>query len=364
MKGGLFMKPYKACLMPIEYKIDKELLKIVSQANEKYGEYKSLIKSLEFDPSFFLDSLILNESYKSTQIEGTQISYDEIYYLKYMEANDDNREIQNLKRVIAYAYESINAKNETINFEFVNAMHKMLLDSVRGSLKSPGQIRTEQNWIGPRGCNIENAIFVPPSPECVTNLLHNLYEYMNNAYIDPLLVNVAISHAQFETIHAYKDGNGRLGRALIPIQMSLFDSTEPILYMSEIFELYKPSYQRSLMEYRLGNVEGYIKFFLQCVVDQCTSYIYKINRIKEIHKKDSEKIKSFKGSTIYQLMPIISKQVVFTRQELVDLSGVSANAVARTLRQLLDANIIEKDDGFRKKGYKYKEIYDVFVTSK
>lgn len=357
------MEPYVPNLMPIEYKIDKELLKIISEANEKYGEYKSLLKSLEFDPSLFLNSLILNESYKSTQIEGTQISQDEIYYIKYMEVNDDNKEIQNLKRVISYAYDCIKENHQEINFEFVNTMHKMLLDSVRGSLKSPGQIRTTQNWIGPRGCTIENATFVPPSPEQVYGLLSNLYEYMNNNFIDPLLINIAISHAQFETIHAYKDGNGRLGRALIPIQLSSLENAEPILYMSEIFELYKPSYQRNLMEYRKGNIVGYIKFFLQCIIDQCTSYIYKINKIKEIYKNDIEKIKEFKGNAIYQLMPIITKQVVFTRQELIDFSGLSPNAVVRALKQLLDANIIIKDDSFRKKGYKYKEIYDVFISA-
>lgn len=356
------MKPYTASLMPIDYKIDKELLKILAEANEKYGEYKSLLKSLEFDPSLFLNSLILNESFKSTQIEGTQISQDEIYYIKYMEVNDDSKEIQNLKSVISYAYEYID-NGEEINYKLVNTMHKMLLDSVRGSTKNPGQIRTIQNWIGPRGCTIENATFVPPAPEHVFNLLTNLYEYMNNNYIDPLLINVAISHAQFETIHAYKDGNGRLGRALIPIQMSAFENIEPILYMSEIFELYKPSYQRNLMEYRRGNITAYIQFFLQCVIDQCTSYIYKINKIKEIYKKDTDKIKSIKGNTIYKLMPIISKQVVFTKQELIDLSGISTNAVARAITQLLDANIIIKDDSYRKKGYKYKEIYDVFIGS-
>ena len=100
---------------------------------------------------------------------------------------------------------------------------------------------------------MENATFIPPIPEEVYGLLMNLYEYMNDEFIDLLLVNVALSHMQFETIHAYKDGNGRLGRALIPVQMSMLDHSTPILYMSEILELYKPSYQRHLMECRRGN---------------------------------------------------------------------------------------------------------------
>ena len=94
------MEPYKAKNLPIEYNIDKELLRLISEANQKYGEYKSYLKNLEFDSKFFLNSILLNESLKSTQIEGTQISQDEMYYLKYMPKTDDNLEIQNLKKVI------------------------------------------------------------------------------------------------------------------------------------------------------------------------------------------------------------------------------------------------------------------------
>ena len=139
-----------------------------------------------------------------------------------------------------YAFDRIQ-KGGKIDIGLVNDMHRIILDSVRGSEKSPGQIRTTQNWIGPRGAGIENATFIPPAPEEVYMLLQNLYDYMNDEFIDPILINVALSHVQFETIHAYRDGNGRLGRALIPVQMAMLDQSEPMLYMSEILELYKPS---------------------------------------------------------------------------------------------------------------------------
>lgn len=357
------MEPYKASKMPLEYKIDKEMLRLISDANVKYGEYKTLLNTLEFDAGFFLDSVILNESYKSTQIEGTQISQDEVYYLKYMEITDDNREIQNLKRTIEYAASYLQ-KGNSISYEFVNEMHRIILDSVRGSQRSPGQIRTTQNWIGPRGCTIDTATFVPPIPEEVYGLLTNLYEYMNDKFIDPLLVNVALSHMQFETIHAYKDGNGRLGRALIPVQMAMLDESTPILYMSEILELYKPSYQRSLMECRKGNVAGYIKFFLQCIVDQCNAYIFKLERIKEIYKEDMKTIEAIKGNSVYKIMPIIMKQIVFTKKEIQEMSGVSINVVSRIINQLVELNVIVPDTTVMKKGFRYQKIYEVFVGSK
>lgn len=354
------MKPYIAKKMPLEYAIDKEMLRLIAEANEKYGEYKSLLNTLEFDAGFFLESVILNESYKSTQIEGTQISQDEMFYLRYMEKSDDNQEIQNLKRAIEYASSYLGDGN-TIGYELVNNMHKIILDSVRGAQKNPGKIRTTQNWIGPRGCTIESATFVPPRPEEVYGLLMNLYEYMNNEFVDPLLVNVALSHMQFETIHAYKDGNGRLGRALIPVQLSMFEQSTPILYMSEILELYKPSYQRNLMECRRGNVAGYIKFFQQCVIDQCNAYIYKIEKIKEIYREDMKTIEAIKGNSVYRIMPVIMKQIVFTKKEVQDLSGVSINVVSNVINQLADLKIIVPDKTVMKKGYRYQRIYEVFM---
>ena len=209
---------------------------------------------------FFLDSIILSESLKSTQIEGTQISQDDMYYLKYMPKTDDNLEIQNLKKVIDFAKMHLK-DNHKIDIKFINDIHKILLNSVRGNEKDPGHIRTTQNWIGPKGCTIEEATFIPPIPEEVPILLNNLFEYMNDAYVDPIFINLAISHSQFETIHAYCDGNGRLGRALIPVQLALLTEEEPILFLSEVIELYKPTYYKLLNESRKGNMLGFIKFF-------------------------------------------------------------------------------------------------------
>lgn len=354
------MDPYIAKAMPLEYELDKELLRLVAEANARYGEYKSYLSTLKFDSSFFLNSILLTDSYKSTQIEGTQISQDEMYYLQYMPANDDNKEIQNLKSTVEYGAKEIKDGN-AISFEMVNTMHGMILDSVRGANRSPGQIRTTQNWIGPRGCTLDTATFVPPAPEKVYTLLQNLYEYMNNGFVDPYLVNVALSHAQFETIHAYKDGNGRLGRALIPIHMASLDQSEPILYLSEILELYKPSYQRALMDMRAGNVAGYLKFFMQCVLDQCNNYIYKIKRINQIYEEDLEMVNKIKGNSIYIMMPLIMKQIVFTKKEMQDISGLSEQTVSRLINQLVDLGILIKDATVIKKGYRYQRVYEIFA---
>lgn len=354
------MEPFKANKLPIDYNMDKELLSLISEANEKYGEYKSNLKNSKFDSKFFLDSIILSESLKSTQIEGTQISQDEMYYLKYMPKTDETSEIQNLKKVIEYSKVFLKS-DKKLDIKKINKMHEILLDSVRGNNKEPGKIRTIQNWIGPKGCTIEEAIFVPPSPEEVPILLDNLFNYMNDLYVDPLFINMAISHSQFETIHAYRDGNGRLGRALIPIQLALLTNEEPILFLSEVIELYKPSYHRYLNESRNGNMLGFIKFFLQCIIEQCNNYIAKINRIQKIYEKDMKLIETLNSNAIYRIMPAIMHQIVFTKKEIEDESGVSRNTVSTLLDKLEELGILVPDSTYAKLGYRYNEIYNVFV---
>ena len=354
------MEPIKMEKLPITYNLDKELLNLLAEANLKYGEYKSNLKNCKFDSSFFLNSIILSESIKSTQIEGTQISQDDMYYLKNMPKTDDNLEIQNLKRVIEYSKEYLK-DNSKIDLKFLNSIHKILLESIRGEEKEPGKIRNIQNWIGPRGCTIEQAIFVPPIPEDVPILLDNLFQYMNDRYIDPIFINLAISHSQFESIHAYRDGNGRLGRALIPIQTAILTEDEPILFLSEVIELYKPSYYKFLNESRKGNMTGFIKFMLQCIIEQCNNYIAKIDRIKQIYDKDMEKIKTLKSNAVYRIMPALMKQIVFTKKEIEDETGVSRNTISKLIDKLTDLGILVPDSNYAKLSYRYKDIYNVFV---
>ena len=192
-------------------------------------------------------------------------------------------------------------------------------------------------------------------------LLDNLFQYMNDRYIDPIFINLAISHSQFESIHAYRDGNGRLGRALIPIETAILTEDEPILFLSEVIELYKPSYYKFLNESRKGNMTGFIKFMLQCIIEQCNNYIAKIDRIKQIYDKDMEKIKTLKSNADYRIMPALMKQIVFTKKEIEDETGVSRNTISKLIDKLTDLGILVPDSNYAKLSYRYKDIYNVFV---
>ena len=356
------MEPYKAKLLPIQYRVDRETIKLLGQANDKYGQYKSLLKMFNFDQRYFLDSLILGESVRSSRIEGTQISQDDMYYMNYVEQNDSIQEVKNLKNMLEYATEKL--KKNDFSIHMINSMHKILLSGVRGKDKSPGEIRTIQNYIGLKGLGKEGATFVPPIPEEVPELLDNLIEYMNDIYDDEAFIKVAISHVQFESIHPYKDGNGRMGRALMTLQLAKIKNDEPILFLSEIIELYKASYYNALTECRNGNVDGFIRFFLQCVVDKCTRNIGRIEKINRVYDEDEEIIRqNIKGSIVLRMHPLMMKKIVFTPQEMSEELGVHINTIIRILNKMTKLKMItkEKKDGTNRITYRYIRIYDTFV---
>lgn len=356
------MEPYKARLLPFQYKLDRETIKLLGQANDKYGQYKSLLKMFKFDQEYFLDSLILGESLRSSRIEGTQISQDDIYYIEFKEQNSSILEVKNLKKMLEYA--NVNLRTKDFSIDMLNSMHKILLSGVRGANKSPGKIRIVQNYIGLKELGKEGAAFIPPVPEEVPDLLENLMEYMNNLYDDEPFIKVAISHVQFESIHPYNDGNGRLGRALITLQLAKLKDDEPILFLSEIIELFKSNYYNALSQCKDGNIDGFIRFFLQCVIDQCTRNIGRIERINRVYNEDEEMIKqNIGGSIVLKMHPLMMKKIVFTASDMARELGAHINSINKILAKLIKLNIIvkEKKEGTSIITYRYIRVYDTFV---
>ena len=357
------MEPHKLKKLPISYKIDREIVRLLGQANDKYGQYKSLLKMFKFDQKYFLDSLVLGESIRSSRIEGTQISQDDMYYIDYKEPNDSIKEVKNLKRMLEYANAKL--KDKDFSVDMINSMHKILLSGVRGENKSPGEIRSIQNYIGPIGLGKEGATYVPPIPEDVPELLDNLMDYMNDRFDEEAFIKVAISHIQFESIHPYKDGNGRLGRALMTLELAKLKEDEPILFLSEIIELFKANYYNVLNECRSGNIEGFIKFFLQCVIDQCTRNIGRIENINKVYDEDEEIIKqSISGSIVLKMHPLMMKKIVFTAQEMSEELDVHINSINNVLSKLVELNIVakEKKEVTNRTTYRYIRVYDIFAS--
>lgn len=353
------LKPHKCNSLPIKIEYTDNIIKLLSEATFKYGEYKGKLDSLSIDKHYFLMSIIKNDGFKSTQIEGTSVPQSEVFSVEYkQETSDEYKEIVNYIDALKYGTNEIRV-NGKISIKLINKMHKILLTSVRGMEKFPGEIRKIQNWIGPDDQKIEKATFIPPVPEEVLDLMSNLTDYMNTSYDVPDLIALAIAHAQFETIHPYHDGNGRLGRALIPLQLAVISDSEPILFMSEIIEQYKPSYERGLTNSRIGNSSSYIEFFLQCIVDQCYSYSRKIELIEELKKRDLETMVYLIKKNSFKLYNLLLEKVVFSSEQVAEALDVSIQTARVYINKLIRVGILNKVKSEQR--YVYTDLFNIFV---
>jgi len=212
------MLPYKPDELPIQ-NLDYQLLfSLVGEANAELARYDGLLQGIT-NPAVMLSPLTTQEAVLSSKIEGTQATVDEVLeqeagMKKEGEKYKDIQEISNYRSALFQASEHL--KDYPIRLPLILHLHSILLSSVRGQGKTPGEFRKDQNWIGRQGCTIEEATFVPPSPLTLLEHLQAWQHYLDFDDSD-FLLQVAVTHAQFELLHPFKDGNGRIGRLLIPL---------------------------------------------------------------------------------------------------------------------------------------------------
>ena len=212
------MKPYEPNKLPLESLDYQRLFALVGDANAELARYDGLLQGI-VNSSVMLSPLTTEEAVLSSKIEGTQATVDDVLEQeagipKEGEKAKDIQEIINYRKALRSAHPYLNERPITLSF--VRGLHKILLNSVRGQDKTPGEFRKDQNWIGKYGCTIEDASFVPPNPLQLQDHLEAWQNYMASNDID-LLLQTAVVHAQFELLHPFKDGNGRIGRILIPL---------------------------------------------------------------------------------------------------------------------------------------------------
>lgn len=319
---------------------------LIGRANASLSRYDGLLESL-INPAVMLSPLIMKEAELSSRIEGTIATANEVYQQQAGEKfeprkNADIQEILNYRSTLGTAGKILGTG--PLSLHLLRQMHENLMQGVRGQDKKPGQFRNTQNWIGPRGCTMEDATYIPPAPLVLQELLGQFVEFANKLddSLDPI-VQAALIHAQFELIHPFDDGNGRIGRILIPLLLVRRGSiVSPSLYISGYFEAHRNEYYQCLENIsRKGDWLGWVEFFLTAVVSQSESNLILVRNIIELYERKKREISDLlrTDQAIY-IVDILFDTPVFRANELHRRLDIQRQRAAQYIRALKDAGII------------------------
>lgn len=338
------MQPYVPDELPLKTLDAGRLIRKIGPANAAIARYDGLLQSV-INPSVMLSPLTNREAVLSSKIEGTQATVDEVLEFEAgMEFEADKvhdiQEIVNYRKTLSLASDAL--RDRPMTLALVRQMHSTLMDSVRGADKSPGQFRVEQNWIGNHGCKIDQASFVPPSPLQLLDHLQRWEAYVCGGDIDTL-VQCAVVHAQFELIHPFNDGNGRIGRLLIPLFLYQKRSlASPMFYLSEYLEANREMYYARLQAIsRDGEWNAWIEFFLDAVEQQATANADRVRSILGLYETMKRRIAEVTRSQFsLAILDALFDRPIFQSADFGERSRIPKATVTTVLRQLREAGIL------------------------
>jgi Fic family protein len=339
------MRPYVPDELPLEGLDFARLFPRVGPANAALARYDGLLQGI-VNPGVMLSPLIQREAVLSSRIEGTQATVDEVLeYEAGLEFDDektkDIQEVINYRKTLALASEAL--EDRPLGLSLLRQMHVILMDSVRGSNKMPGEFRLEQNWIGAVGSPIEQASFIPPAPLQLRDHLQAWENYLAGEDVDVLL-QCAVAHAQFELIHPFKDGNGRIGRLLIPLflfqKQVLF---RPMFYLSEYLEAHRDAYYACLRA--IGQEKdwnGWIAFFMEAVIQQARDNTRRVQDILHLYEEMKRRIADLTHSQYaIAVLDALFDRPIFQSGDFIQRSGVPENSARIFLRTLKNQGVLQ-----------------------
>gem|GEM_PF-150762 len=356
------MKPYDNTDLPIEIKYDLEMMRLLLQARDLFGKYNAIIMYQCIPQHLLLKPFMFQESFKSCELSGNKISQSALYFAKYETNNDNYNEIINYYRVLANIEKYI-SPNFKLSVSYLNKIHRDILNTKLGIYRTPGKYRSKVSWIGRRGTSVYEAEYVPTHPIEISVAMANYVKHFNKSYSLDKFVDAAVSHAQFENIHPYNDGNGRLGRILIPIQVFTETNTHISLFLSEIIKENEFMYIKKLKDTRTGKWESYIKFFLELVIKQLDNNIKKLNEIRSIYEVDKEVSMSAMnkkwGEKVYHYL---FSNITSTAKEASSILSIEYQTIRNYFNKLFDMGLLSKHKIHNGEYvYTYIKMYNVHI---
>lgn len=333
------MQPYEPNNLPIQGLDFAQLITHVGEANAALAEYSGLLQGI-VNPAVMLSPLTQQEAVLSSKIEGTQATVEEVLEHEAGEEFDERKkadinEILNYRKALMLSQDYLQDQRP-ITLSLILHLHEILMDSVRGQNKAPGEFRKDQNWIGRYGCTMEEASFVPPSPFQLPNYLEAWQTYVGSNDFD-VLAQTAIVHAQFELLHPFKDGNGRIGRLLIPLFLfSKGRLSSPMFYLSDFLESNRDEYYQRLSAIsQHGDWTGWIKFFLVAITQQARKNVSQVKAIMNLYEATKVQVRDITRSQhTAQLVDTLFDRPIFRVSDVVQRSGINKQTLHGLLRQL------------------------------
>lgn len=331
--------------------LDEKTIALLARCSRKIGEVEGMSRFVP-NADMYLTMYVRKEALLSAQIEGTQCTFDDV-----LDPSVNGALSADVADVINYVGASELAVEEMrqmpLCMRLLRNVHACLLSGVRGSDKQPGTVRTSQNWVGPAGCTIQGAAFVPPNVDDMHRSLSELEVFMNREDVDPL-VKAALVHYQFETIHPFLDGNGRLGRLLITLSL-ISDGvlSKPLFYPSYEFKVRRAEYYERLTAVReRGEYERWVSFFCECMISSAEDAKRSLISLVELHEESARTIRKLMGRTASNglaLLEYLEGHPIVTHAMVRDALGISRTTAGGLVDELVDMRILKNADASRQR---------------
>ena len=332
-------------LPPIpEIEMDEEIVKLIVDANKQLVKLDTASQLIS-NADLFISMYVRKEALISSQIEGTQCTLDDVLDPEVdANVNLDVSDVINYVKATQYALKRL--ERLPLCCRLIREIHEVLMENVRGQDKTPGEFRYSQNWIGPANCSLKDARYIPPNVEDMQTAMSDLEKYINeNVDYDPL-IRVALIHYQFETIHPFLDGNGRIGRLLILLYlMEQGLLTKPVIYISYFLKKNQIEYYDRISEVRrTGNFEQWIRFFLEAVSKASSDSLETIHRLSMLHDANIEKLPKTtrRKDNLRAVFDYIEQYPIIDIKRTAKELAVSYNTVAAAVRKLVEFGILQE----------------------